>query len=63
MLCGDMSERATKSNSKPVLIYIPKRWMPRLDAAVSALDLDRTKFVRHAIREKLIRHGVKLELN
>ena len=49
----------TKADCKPVLIHIPKRWMPAIDAATGALDLDRSKFLRHAIREKLTRHGVE----
>lgn len=54
-----MSERVTKKQSKPVLVHIPKRWMPAIDQATGALDLDRSKFIRHAIREKLSRHGVE----
>lgn len=54
-----MNARVTKANCKPVLVHIPKRWMPSLDDTIAALDLDRTKFIRHAIREKLARHGIK----
>ena len=55
-----MSERVTKKQCKPVLIHIPKRWMPAIDRAIGALDLDRSKFIRHAIKEKLSRHGVEI---
>lgn len=54
-----MNDRVTKKHSKPVLIHIPKRWMPAIDQATGALDLDRSKFIRHAIVEKLRRHGVE----
>ncbi len=53
-----MTERPNKTNCKPILIRIPKRWMPAIEEATNSLDLDRSKFIRHAIREKLSRLGV-----
>lgn len=57
----ETANRITKAKCKPVLIHIPRRWMPALTEATATLDLDRSKFIRHAIREKLSRHGVNVE--
>lgn len=43
----------SKGTSKPVLIYFPKELIPILDRAVQLEDLDRSKFIRAAVREKL----------
>jgi hypothetical protein len=48
----------TKRNGKPVLFWVPEALLPALDQGVHALDLDRSKFIRQAIREKLTRLGV-----
>jgi metal-responsive CopG/Arc/MetJ family transcriptional regulator len=42
-----------KDTAKGVLIYFPKEMMPLIDEAVRQHDLDRSKFIRTAVREKL----------
>lgn len=44
-----------KETSKAVLVYFPKEVIPFLDMGVKACDLDRSKFIRAAVREKLSR--------
>ena len=45
----------TKATSKPVLVLIPKPIVDVMDKCVKRLDLDRCKFIRAAIREKIQR--------
>ncbi len=43
-----------KADCSPVTIWVPKDWAALLERAVSQGDTDRSKFVRTAIREKLL---------
>jgi len=49
-----------KVNSKMFTIWVPRVWVPEIDRGVRKLDLDRSKFVRTSIREKLARHGIAM---
>lgn len=42
-----------KDRAKAVLVYFPEEMMPIIDKAVRLHDLDRSKFIRAAVREKL----------
>lgn len=44
-----------KKGSKPIIIWFPLRLISGLDRGVVIQDLDRSKFVRAAVREKLDR--------
>lgn len=46
---------SSKAASKAVLVYFPNEIMPVIDRAVGQVDLDRSKFIRAAVREKLQR--------
>jgi len=48
---------ASKSGDKLLRVWMPKELLPHLDRGVKKEDSDRSKFVRNAIREKLVRHG------
>lgn len=48
----------TKDEAQLVTLWVPKTLVPALDQGVRALDSDRSKFIRAAIREKLEREGV-----
>jgi hypothetical protein len=45
----------TKKKAKLILVWVPLTTIPHLDRAVRELDLDRSKFIRAAIREKMAR--------
>ena len=60
-MASEMSTTAaTKSNSRQILVLIPEPVVVVVDRVVQRLDLDRSKFIRAAIREKLERNGVNL---
>lgn len=44
--------------TRSILIRFPKDLIPIIDRAVLKEDLDRSKFIRHAVREKLERSGL-----
>lgn len=56
-----MSRRKTKrgavskDTARPVLIYFPEDVVQVMDDAVRLTDTDRSKFIRHAVRERLAR--------
>lgn len=50
-----MLKDSNKHRYKSVLVRLPKEIMPELDAQVKLSDLDRSKFIRHAIKEKINR--------
>jgi metal-responsive CopG/Arc/MetJ family transcriptional regulator len=50
-----------KDQSRLMTVWIPVGLLPFLDAAVKAEDTDRSKFVRRAIREKLMELGIDSE--
>ena len=47
-------------NSRLVTLWLPERLDPLIDQAVFTLDTDRSKFIRCAIREKLLRAGIRV---
>ena len=53
-------KRGSVQNKEAVFVgsWLPIPLTKRLDNGVSVLDLDRSKFIRAAIREKLERHGI-----
>jgi metal-responsive CopG/Arc/MetJ family transcriptional regulator len=56
IICPQMSSNHNnKTKSKPVLVLIPRTVVEVMDECVKRLDLDRSKFIRAAIREKLQR--------
>ena len=46
------------SKGKLLAVWVPAKLLPRLDQGARKEDSDRSKFVRHAIREKLARQGI-----
>ncbi|HBR94323.1 MAG TPA: hypothetical protein DEA90_09190 [Opitutae bacterium] len=42
-----------KDKAKAILVHFPIEMMPFIDEAVKRHDLDRSKFIRIAVREKL----------
>ncbi len=47
----------TKDESKAVLVLVPVHVVQTMDECVKKLDLDRSKFIRAAIREKIQREA------
>ena len=47
-----------RKSTKPILVRFPHELIPLIDRAVLVEDLDRSKFIRHAVREKLERSGL-----
>jgi metal-responsive CopG/Arc/MetJ family transcriptional regulator len=56
-----MSNKITKATSKAVLVLMHHATVEAMDHCVKRLDLDRSKFVRAAIREKIQREGGTLK--
>ena len=52
----------TKKESKLINVWVPQLLLPSIDLAVQNSDTDRAKFIRQAIREKLTRDGIQLQL-
>ena len=50
-----MHEKLTKATSKAVLVLMHQATVETMDHCVKRLDLDRSKFIRAAIREKIQR--------
>jgi len=48
----------TKKESRLLTVWVPEAALPLLDRGVRKEDVDRSKFIRRAIREKLIRIGI-----
>jgi metal-responsive CopG/Arc/MetJ family transcriptional regulator len=48
-----------KTTTKSVLVKMPRPLVEIMDQHVQNLDLDRSKFIRTAIREKIQRHSEK----
>jgi len=48
-----------KADSTLINFYAPDRLVEMVEQAVVELDTDKSKFIRGAIREKLIRHRIK----
>lgn len=49
-----------KAESTLVNVYFPDPLLKHVDGAVVELDTDRSKFMRQAVREKLVKHGIKI---
>jgi metal-responsive CopG/Arc/MetJ family transcriptional regulator len=47
-----------KKEARMITLWIPNVLLPVIDRAVVNHDTDRAKYIRQAIREKLIREGV-----
>jgi hypothetical protein len=55
-------QRKTKEEGSILVnLYVPRAVLHLMDSAVKAIDTDRSKFIRHAIREKMERMGIKLQ--
>lgn len=48
----------SKDTAKPVLVYFPTDVVTAVDALVIREDTDRSKWIRQAIREALIRRNI-----
>jgi hypothetical protein len=53
--------RLRKKIIRPIMTKFPEWMVSQMDAASKLADLDRSKFIRHAIREKMERMGIKLQ--
>jgi hypothetical protein len=51
-------EHAQKTPTRLMNVWMPEELFPHIDRGVRELDLDRSKFVRQAIREKLEGLGI-----
>ena len=51
-------EHAHKIPTRLMNVWMPSELFPHIDRGVRELDLDRSKFVRQAIREKLEGLGI-----
>jgi hypothetical protein len=51
-----------KSESKLLTVWIPGSLETHLQRGAAKEDSDKSKFVRIAIREKLARHGINVEM-
>ena len=45
-----------KQKGRLLAVWVPEKLLPRLDRGAKKENLNRSKFVRNAIREKLARH-------
>lgn len=54
--------RTKKSECRLINFYLPEELVPLLDSGVRMEDLDRSKWIRSAIREKLQRAGVNTKI-
>ena len=54
--------RVIKDSSRLITLWIPTSDIPLIDAAADMHDLDRSKFIRRAIREKMDRANSLLKL-
>jgi len=57
VICRQMSDKITKESSKAVLVLMHPAIVESMDHCVKRLDLDRSKFIRAAVREKLQREN------
>ena len=52
-----MKRVGKKRKGKLLSVWVPATLLPRLDEGVKREDSDRSKFIRNAVREKLLRLG------
>lgn len=50
-----------KSESRLITLWVPTPLIPLIERGVHKVDSDRSKFIRNAIREKLLRHGIAVK--
>ena len=50
--------RAVTKQDKPVIVYFPDAQVAAMDAAARGSDTDRSKWIRKAVREALLRSGI-----
>ena len=55
-----MSNKISKATCKSVLVLMPQTTVDTMDNCVKRLDLDRSKFIRAAIREKIQRETTEI---
>jgi metal-responsive CopG/Arc/MetJ family transcriptional regulator len=58
-----MRQEPTNKGTRKITVKAPEPLASAVDEAVIKLDLDLSKFVRSAIREKLKRHGFSVSAN
>ena len=57
-----MKRGAVKRNESTMIsLWFPKGMARAIDQAVNMGDLDRSKFIRLAVKEKLAMHGIRVE--
>jgi hypothetical protein len=55
--------RAVTKKDRPVIVYFPDGDVAAMDDASRAADTDRSKWIRQAVREALIKAGVTVNAN
>lgn len=50
----------TKKKSRLLTVWVPESLVPLIDRGVAITDTDRSKFVRNALRDKLVGLGLVL---
>lgn len=48
-----------KNKSRAVIVWFPTELMRGMDVAVMSQDLDRSKFIRQAVREKMAKGAAR----
>ena len=56
-----MKRVGKRPKGKQLSVWVSETLLLRLDEGVKREDSDRPKFIRNAIREKLLRHGVAVK--
>ncbi len=56
-----MKRAGKKRKGKMLAVWVSETLLPRLDEGVKREDSDRSKFIRNAVREKLLRHGAAVK--
>lgn len=54
---GASTMKTTRDNSQLVNLLIPRPLLETMDSHIDQQDTDRAKFIRAAVREKLVREG------
>jgi metal-responsive CopG/Arc/MetJ family transcriptional regulator len=53
-----MKRAGKRQNGKLLSVWVSKTLLSRLDDGIKRADSDRSRFIRHAILEKMSRHGM-----
>ena len=56
-----MKRAGKKQNGKLLSIRVSETLLSRLDDGIKREDSDRSKFIRNAILEKMLRHGIAVK--